>query len=178
MQWTIHPLPVVSSHSLFATSVGAELFLLPGLLLPALKHQSQQDVHSCPSKGTVPFQGGGHPLTEWVDCSPVGMVWDRDPTERLCSLMQRARDSVEDVEVDMGVDREEMMEVDVEESIEDMGVDVEDDIEDMEVDVEDEIEDMEVDVEDDIEDMDVDVKDNIKDVEVNEKEKEQPMILG
>lgn len=55
-------------------SIGAELFLRPGLfLLPALKHQSQQDMYSCPSGGTVPFQGEGHPLTARAGCSPVGM---------------------------------------------------------------------------------------------------------
>lgn len=70
------------------------------------------------------------------------MVWDRKPTEGLCCLLQTARDTVEDMEVDMELEREEMMEVDEEDPVEEMEVDVEDNIEDMEVDEKDEEEPM------------------------------------
>ena len=84
------------------------------------------------------------------------MEWDRNPTGRLCCLLQTATDTVEDREVDVGLDKEEMMEVDIEDTVEGMDVDEEDDIEEMDIDVEDEIEEMEVD----------------------EKDEEEPMVLG
>ncbi|TRZ19626.1 hypothetical protein HGM15179_007494 [Zosterops borbonicus] len=80
------------------------MFLLSGLfLLPGSQHQSQQDVHSCPSE---------------------------------------ARDTEEEMEVDMVVDNEEIMEVDVEEFVKDLEVDMEGEMEDMEVNEEDEVEDV------------------------------------
>ncbi|XP_016157159.1 PREDICTED: histone deacetylase HDT2-like isoform X3 [Ficedula albicollis] len=67
---------------------------------------------------------------------------------------EAARDTREDVELEMVKGTEERMEVD-------------------EAD-----ESMEVDVEDNTEDMDVDEKDSTEDMDVDEKDEEEPMILG
>lgn len=89
----------------------------------------------------MPFQGGGS-LLEQAAAMWEWMVWDRNPTVRLCCLLQTNRDTVVAMEVDMVLNEEEMMEVDVEDQVEEMEVDEEDDIEAMEVDEKDEEEPM------------------------------------
>ena len=53
------------------------------------------------------------------------MVWDRDPTVRFCCLMQAARKTIEKMEVDVEMDREEIMEVDSDSYVEETEMDFE-----------------------------------------------------
>ncbi|TRZ19645.1 hypothetical protein HGM15179_007513 [Zosterops borbonicus] len=131
-------------------AVSPELILLSGS-----QHQFQQDVHSCPSEGTVPFQGQGTPRLHGRAGALWGLVWDRDRTVRLCCLIQAARDTEEEMEVDM--DREESMEVDVKETVEEMEVSEVEELEEM---------------------MKVDMKEEMEDMEMNEEDEEEPMIVG
>lgn len=85
----------------------------------------------------------------------------QEATGRLCCPLQTARDTVEEMGVDMELEREEMMEVDS--SSTSMSSPVED---------------MEVDEEDNIEEMEVDEADDIEEMEVDEEYEEEPMVLG
>lgn len=64
----------------------------------------------------MPFQGGGHPLTAWAGCSPVGMDGvGQGPHCEVVLPHADCRDTEEEMEVDVVVILEQMMEVDEEE---------------------------------------------------------------
>ncbi|XP_017663531.1 PREDICTED: uncharacterized protein LOC108493989 isoform X1 [Lepidothrix coronata] len=104
-------------------------------------------IHSCRMGTIIPKKVHCHsmelaPTPARVRWRTVGMVWDRDPSLRLCHLMQVERDTEEEMEVDMVVAIEEMMEVDLEDVVEEMEIDLEEDLEEMDVDQHDEEEEM------------------------------------